>query len=373
MLTDTLTPPTAAHDTPSTAQPSGLAGRPSQAQGHAPVSPWVQSLMDVSDAAALVRSGRPCCIAGDTQALRRLPPGRWIGGTIPYFMADQGGLCSRDQVFVTELPQLAPGEGDAAWVQRYTRATLSQVCRDAPAHGFSLILLPAFSAVHEAFAQEAPDYPEMFQRPLLGWVAGVHLDDLGREQPGVLHGPDGQLLHDEAVVLHVPVAPALQLHLDIVNPFEPGPGPAIVFNEGGFNAGDCEIDGRPANLHDWLLDSGADLRLPLVADYCGALVNVSIKALDATARRVQFYAPVFAGVSYRCARPLPDYVQAFERALAAQQPPGAPVLSCNCILNYLHGSLEGRTLGAMRGPATFGEIAYQLLNQTLVYLALVDG
>lgn len=340
----------------------------------APPGALVQALMSVAEAAALVRSGRPCCIAGDAQALRSLPPGRWIGGTIPYFMAAQGGLCTREQVFVTELPQLAPGEGDAAWVQRYTRDTLAQVCTDAPAHGFSLIVLPAFSAVHEAFAQESPDYPEMYQRPLLGWVAGLHLDELGGAQrPGVLHGPDGRLLHDEAVVLHVPISPALQAHLDIVNPFEPGPGPRIVFAQGGFSAGDCLIDGQPAKLHDWLLARGADTRLPLVADYCGAMVNVSIKALDAAAHRVDFYAPVFAGVAYRCARPLPDYVAAFERALAEQQPPGTLVTSCNCILNYLHGGLEGRTLGAMRGPATFGEIAYQLLNQTLVYLALVES
>lgn len=355
MLTDTLTP-----------QPAPLA-RPRPAAG------LVQSLMGVAEAAALVRSGRPCCIAGDAQALRSLPPGRWIGGTIPYFMAEQGGLCSREQVFVTELPQLAPGEGDGAWVQRYSRDTLSRVCTDAPAHGFSLIVLPAFSAVHEAFAQEAPDYPEMYQRPLLGWVAGLHLDDLGRDRPGVLHGPDGALLHDEALVLHVPISPALQAHLDIVNPFEPGPGPDIVFTTGGFSATECLIDGQLHNLHDWLLAQGADTRLPLLADYCGALVNVSIKAMDAQAHRVDFYAPVFAGVAYRCARPLPDYVAAFERALAQQQPPAAPVMSCNCILNYLHGGLEGRTLGTMRGPATFGEIAYQLLNQTLVYLALIEA
>ena len=30
--------------------------------------------------------------------------------------------------------------------------------------------------------------------------------------------------------------------------------------------------------------------------------------------------------------------------------------------------LEGKKTGAFTGPITFGEIAYQLLNQTLVYL-----
>jgi hypothetical protein len=46
------------------------------------------------------------------------------------------------------------------------------------------------------------------------------------------------------------------------------------------------------------------------------------------------------------------------------------VFSCNCVLNYLHGQLEGRHTGALLGPMTFGEIAYQLLNQTLVHVSV---
>jgi hypothetical protein len=34
--------------------------------------------------------------------------------------------------------------------------------------------------------------------------------------------------------------------------------------------------------------------------------------------------------------------------------------------------LEGKTTAGMTGPMTFGEIAYQLLNQTLVYLEVRD-
>ncbi len=38
------------------------------------------------------------------------------------------------------------------------------------------------------------------------------------------------------------------------------------------------------------------------------------------------------------------------------------------MLNYLYGELEGRRTGAVVGPMTYGEIGYQLLNQTLVYI-----
>jgi hypothetical protein len=34
--------------------------------------------------------------------------------------------------------------------------------------------------------------------------------------------------------------------------------------------------------------------------------------------------------------------------------------------------LAGKQTGAFTGPVTFGEVAYQLLNQTLVYLKIHD-
>ena len=111
-----------------------------------------------------------------------------------------------------------------------------------------------------------------------------------------------------------------------------------------------------------------DTRLPLVADYSGAMVNVSIKSNIAAEQRVDFYAPVFPGVSYRIAAPVADYISAFQAALP---PTNAElVFSCNCILNYLYCDLEGKQTGKVKGPITFGEIGYQLLNQTLVYLTI---
>jgi hypothetical protein len=108
--------------------------------------------------------------------------------------------------------------------------------------------------------------------------------------------------------------------------------------------------------------------LPLVADYCGSMVNVSFQAVDEKAKTVALYAPVFKGVEYRIAEPVSDYVREF----SARIPEGSlqPVFSCNCILNYLYSELEGKKTGSITGPITFGEIAYQLLNQTLIYLEI---
>jgi hypothetical protein len=48
------------------------------------------------------------------------------------------------------------------------------------------------------------------------------------------------------------------------------------------------------------------------------------------------------------------------------------VFSCNCILNFLYGGFEGKRINNFNGPITFGEIAYQLINQTLVYVLIED-
>jgi hypothetical protein len=118
------------------------------------------------------------------------------------------------------------------------------------------------------------------------------------------------------------------------------------------------------------VEKGLDVKLPLVADYNGALLNLSFQTVDLATRRVTLYAPVFEDVTYRIAAPLrQDYAEAFGRELAARAI--QPVFACNCILNYLYGELEGKKIGDMVGPITFGEIAYMLLNQTMVYLDFV--
>ncbi|WP_439895878.1 DUF6976 family protein [Alloyangia pacifica] len=45
-------------------------------------------------------------------------------------------------------------------------------------------------------------------------------------------------------------------------------------------------------------------------------------------------------------------------------------MSCNCILNFPYDPLETKRTGDFTDPVTFGEIAYILLNQTMVRLQL---
>lgn len=329
-----------------------------------PAQPVSGTLMDLRDALVAIRSGAYLSIAADESLLRRLPPGNWLAGSIPYFMGQDGGQTSRQKLFVTELPTHA-GTPQLRW---YDAGNLHKVALEAPSHGLTVLIVPAFSEVHSRFAREAPSFEDMYMKPLVGWIAGVHLDDLGQAAPVVVNGQTLVFSQDRALAVHIPLPASIYPRIDILNLFQPGAGDAIRFPSTGFSAQECFVNDQLVNLAQYLTHQGIDTRLPLVADYSGAMINVSFKAVDAAAGRVDFYAPVFDDVAYRIAEPVPDYAQAFARSL-----PGDALgarWSCNCILNYLYGGLEGQRTGPITGPMTFGEIAYQLLNQTMVYVNL---
>jgi len=324
-------------------------------------------LISAEEAATLIRTGRFLALAGAEPLLRRLPAGNWIGGTIPYFIGEEGGTFSSERVHVTELA----GPDSNAEVRSYTRASLPGIAKDAPENGFTLLIIPALSALHQEYADHAADYEEMFMKPIVGWISGVDLGEIGKVSPKVVNGRTGQVSDDVAVAIHVPLPAGKLAMIRTLNLFRQGDGDVLTFPESGFSASDCLVNGQPANFARYVQEQGMDLSRPLVADYSGAQINTSFQSVDAAQGKVQFYAPVFAGVEYRHAAPVGDYVQDFSGLVAGVEV--RPVFACNCILNYLHGKLEGRKTGRFTGPITFGEIGYQLLNQTLVYLETVDA
>lgn len=328
--------------------------------------PPTGALMSVEEASVLLKSGGGYSVAAEEALLRKLPRGHWVGGSIPYFMGQDGGRTTRELVFVTPLPAFA---GLTPKLKSYDADALARVCVEAPANGWSLIVMPAFTAVHSRFAREAPQYEDMYLKPLAGWVAGIHLDDLGKRVPVVVNGETGEFETERAVVMHLPLPDDHVARLDIVNLFRPGDGDRIRFGESGFHADHCLVNGRPMNFAEYVTQRKIDSRLPLVADYSGAMINVAIKAVDSAERRVDFYAPVFDDIEYRFAAPIGDYERALATALPHEDGSGL-AWSCNCVLNYLYCSLEGKRSAQITGPMTFGEVAYQLLNQTMVVLSI---
>lgn len=313
-----------------------------------------------------IKRGEYLMIAADESQLRDLPSGNWVGGTIPYFMSEEGGLVDKNRIFVHTLEGISPSK--APRISIYDVNSISRIAQETPEHGFTFVILPALSEIHLSYAKNAPDYPNMYFSPIIGWIAGIHLGDLGKLTPKVGFGPaNGMLAENQVVAMHVPLPDHQLANINTVNLFSQGDGPAFTFAETGFHVSSCNIDGQTGNLADYIKTHNIDTRLPLVANYCGVMINVSIQQLND--KSVDLYAPVFADVTYRFAKPVENYIETFERELPKSDTDKI-AFSCNCILNFLYSELEGKKTGKIIGPITFGEVAYQLMNQTLVYMTL---
>ena len=324
------------------------------------------ALCTVEQVAARIRGGEVLMIAGEEALLAQLPEGNWIGGTIPYFMTVDGGCLCVDRIFVTEMPDYISD----VQIRTYEAGQLSQIYGQRDGHMISLMILPYGGAVHAEFALNAPNYPGFATHPLIGWVAGTRLDVEGARGPACFCGR-GAALSDQAVELRFRLPPKRHARIDSINLFEQGVGDDLCFPVGGMVVKEVLVNGGRRVFSEYLGAVGYDLRLPLVADYCNTMVNVSIKRVIPDTSEVEFFAPVWPDITYRQALPVVDYVKDFEAQLS-RVPTGQIIFSCNCVLNYLYSGLEGRRTGLIVGPMTFGEVAYQLLNQTLVYLTIEE-
>lgn len=323
-------------------------------------------LLTTVKAAELIARGTAVAVAGPKRELDQLPAGNWIGGTIPYFMLPAGGTVSTEgYVFVTDLSTVGKVR-----ITYQSADDLAGIAGHAPDNGFSFTIIPAGSPAHQRFAREAANYDDALLKPTVGWIAGTHLADLGRETPLVYDGRTRTAHADGAVVAHVALPAERVASLEIVNLFEGDEADVLTFDDTSFVVRRCRVNGEAVDFADYIRRRGLQHgRLPLVGDYAGARINVSLQSVGDDGD-VKLYAPVFPGVNYQFARPVADYAAAFRAQLSRVDPQGV-VLGCNCILNFLYGELEDKAIGGVAGPVTFGEIAYQLLNQTLVLVRVV--
>ena len=308
----------------------------------------------------LIEDGKVLHVAGSEKLLRKLPKGSWIGGSSEYFMTEEGGLTSSDKLFVTEFPS------GKYKIRNYGVEDISQVAVDAFDNGFSMIIIPFDSPVHVEYSCYAAEYEQMFIKPIIGWIAGTRLDATN-QIPMAVNGATGEILTDKAVVLHLAVQDHEFVNIGSINIHEiDEQSPTIEFEgRGDFQVTTCLIDGERKSLADYIERTGYDIRLPIVGDYSGQRINVSIRKIEGDV--VHLYAPVFSEIKYKFAKLVSDYATAFDVQLKKLNETDA-LFSCNCILNFIYGELEGEKISAFHGPITFGEVAYQLLNQTLVYV-----
>src|SRR5438034_7254923 len=83
------------------------------------------------------------------------------------------------------VQELLVDERAAPKIKFYDKNTIARVTEDAPANGYTFVMIPAFSEVHLAYGKDAPRFKDLFAHPIVGWVTGIHLNDLGKETPKV--------------------------------------------------------------------------------------------------------------------------------------------------------------------------------------------
>ncbi len=313
--------------------------------------------------------GRTFLLAGPEAILSRLPAGNWIGGTAPLIEGETMDLTFSNQVFATEMPDFILG----AEIKVYEdSSSLAHLFKEAPPNSFSIIIIPYLSPMHLSFALNAPTYPGFATTPLAGWISGVPVGDIGSTLPKVFNGRKAQSLTNAAVVMTVTLPPDKFVEVDAVNIFEQGSGDIIMVETDGFDHAEVLINGQRKLFAEYIRANWHDSWLPLVADYHGLMVNSSFHKIDEPTGQVKFFAPLFKGVEYRLAKAITNYEVEFLKKMPVVKK-CAYVFSFNCFVNYmLFNELKVKTPANLFRPTTFGEIAYQLFNQTMVYITISE-
>ncbi len=320
-------------------------------------------LVTFEQAKKYIEEGKILHIAGHCSVLSKLPKGNWIGGTTQLFIADEGGTFSREKLFVNIFDFPINFK-----VKVYNKSNIFDLIDDSYKNGLNLMVLPAETELTTYYSKESMLREDLLFHPTVGWIAG-RWNDEPTSYCRVYDGTTGKSYEQEAVVMFMELPPGKTALIDIVNIFDyDDRAPIITFPTEGNIVTDCFVNGEKKNFAEYVKEAGLDIKLPIMADCNGVYLNSSIREI--AGNETHFYTPVQRGLNYRPAKPLENYAAKFAERIASARK-GSPIFACNCLMNYLYGDLEGKKLPPYEGPITYGEIAYRVLSQTLVYCEIV--
>jgi len=319
-------------------------------------------LLSFDETVKKINEGGLLHISGTQTLLEKLPKGNWLGGTGEHFMGADGGVVTKELFFVTPMPY------ETYKIQTYTADTIKNIVVDGYDNGFTVIILPYGSAIAAEYALNNNNYEDMYMRPIAGWVAGRNINN-PEQIPKVGNGQLGEIYEDKGVAVHIQLPKDQVASVNIVNIFSPNADfPVLEFEDQDFIIYNCLVNGEKKPFADFLKEYNVSSMAPMIGDYSGAEVNISIVQVLEDGG-VQLGAPPAKGIKYRWATPEADYAGAFQSH--AKELEGKNIaFACNCLYNFMYGQLEGKQIPVFAGPATWGEIAYKLVNQTFVYVAI---
>ena len=320
----------------------------------------VQGLFTVEEVSSMIRAGNKLLLAADAKLLSGLPDGDWIGGTSPFFIVHpEHRTTSFDKIFVNMLPDFV----SKVEIKEYDETNIQTIFKDGPKNGFTALIMPWFSPVQNEYSLNATTYENFAAHPVCGWITGLPLDIIMTEKSHSASGTKNRLSTEKAFAMHVSLPDTKFAEIHIFNPYKLGDGDTICFENDAMFVENAIINGEKRNFAKYLRDIGYDMLMPLAADYAGATINNVICAIDGDV--VPMSAPVFKYLEYRLAK-IDDNIT--EPSLLGDK----IVFSVTCIGNFIQPDICAQFLKKMNGPVVFGEIAYQHICQTTVYVTIDD-
>ncbi|NMA37299.1 MAG: hypothetical protein GX942_03220 [Papillibacter sp.] len=107
--------------------------------------------LTLDDTIKLINQNKLLHIAADESLLSKLPKGKWIGGTTPYFITNEGGVTCKDRLFVNVFDFAVNYK-----IKTYDKEGVLKLTDDAYDNGLCLLLMPFASEVAVKYAKEAP-------------------------------------------------------------------------------------------------------------------------------------------------------------------------------------------------------------------------
>ena len=320
----------------------------------------------------LIKAGHVMLLSGSDKALAGLPAGKWIAGTTPYFM-DGVGKVDEENIFVDDFTSIAKD----AKVAVFDTTNIHEIATKGFGNGFIVMSLPIDTEIYFQFSNNSLEYEGIYDNPLVGFVACCNFNDYGNFgslKTFVGAGTDGKLLPDKAVALYVELPDNITARAEIINldtiDYDT---PKVVFPKTSFFQSDCLIDGKPGNIAEYMENyvkprMGGKGYTQMITSQNGALINRDPKVVDMEKGTASFFSPAYAGDEYYLVKPGNDYLKMFNDALKAKG--NTEVVACfSCISYFFGGSFEGKSI-CKNGCYAFGEIAFQLLNKTIVTLEI---
>ena len=310
-----------------------------------------------------IKQGRVMHLCGNEETLKDLPKGKWIAGMSPYVM-DGVGKINETKIYVDDFSMIA----EKCEFATFDASDISEIAkRNKYSNGFVFVILPIDSEVYFTFANHSLEYENLYDNPVVGYISSILLSNYGKIQPKVAIGTDGVLHSDKAVVMYVKVSDRLRVRAEIMNMDSiDDTTPALKFPKTGFTQSDCLIDGKPGNIASYLEAVKARIgHYPqLITSQNGALVNRDTKSVDVQKGEAVFFSPAYESDVYYIVKQNNDYQATFNRRLGRK----TDVIACvSCTSYFWLGDFEYKHID-FNGVYTFGEIAYQLLNKTIVTL-----